>query len=69
MGDTASGSHGHTAATAAAAFSIRTPGVPVIHTGHLDTRQQFSTNFKSCDDVFYLFSDQINQDITLKLSF
>lgn len=38
--DTASGSHGHTAATAAAAFSIRTPRVPVIHTGHRERWSQ-----------------------------
>lgn len=55
MGDAAPGSHGHAAATAAAAFTVRTPRVPVIHTGHLDTRQQVihditvkNNNINSC---------------------
>lgn len=49
VGDAAPGSHGHTAATAATAFSVRIPRVPVIHTGHLDTRQQFRKhNINSC---------------------
>lgn len=40
VGDAAPGSHRHAAATAAAAFAVRTPRVPVIHAGHLDARRQ-----------------------------
>lgn len=61
VSDTLPGSHGYPATTAATAFTIRTPRVPVIHTGPLEAKMNVRICQNDCACECLCFPDVLGR--------